>query len=330
MILLHALFGFLVSFALSFAVLRLFPKWGLMDRPEKYGHKRAPIPLPGGIAPVLALLFGILLFFPGEMKFLGLFGALGLIAALSFWDDRKPLPALLRLAVHLIAAFALAAVGIRIEYLGNPLGETIVLGSAFSYLITIIWIVGFANVMNWLDGVPALSSLSASLAGIFLGLLSLTALVNQWEIAALCFLFSGATTAFLFFNAPPPKMLLGDTGSMTFGFFLAAMTVFSGGKMATALIVLLLPMLDAAFVILRRLWSKQSPWKGNDGRHLHDRLLQLGWEEWHILILFGVSSFLLGWASLQLATLGKVILLVCISLIFFVLSYFLDKILDKK
>ena len=324
---------FALSAFLSVAVLHLFPHWGLMDDPHKYGHDRDPIPLPGGVAPVLALLFALNAFFPQTPDYTALLLAVALIGAVSFWDDRRQVSPLLRLAIHFLAAALIVAGGVSIRYLSNPLGDTIdllTLSAVLPGVVTAIWLVGFANVMNWLDGVPGLSAASATAAGIFLGMLSLTPEVDQPQVAMLAFVFAAAAGGFLLFNLPPPRMLLGDTGAMVFGFVLASISVFSGGKMATVFIVLALPMLDAAYVLLRRILAGRNPLKGQDRLHLHDRLLLLGFAPREILLFFLSFSLLLGWLSLQLQTIGKIILIVSVATLFLLFSWWLERIVRKK
>ncbi len=324
---------FFISGFLGIMVLHLFPRWGLMDNPRKYGHNREPIPLPGGVAPVLALLFVVAIFFPQTLKYTGLLFATALVATVSFWDDRRQVSPLWRLVAHFAAALIVVASGISIRYVSSPLGGNIDLETVFALLpviVTSIWLVGFANVMNWLDGVPGLSSASSAAAGIFLGLLSLTPEVNQPEIAQLSFAFAAAAAGFLLFNFPPPKMLLGDTGAMTFGFFLACISVFSGGKMATVFIVLALPMLDASYVLLRRMLRGQNPMRGQDNLHLHDRLAQLGFSAREILFFFLSFSLSLGWLSLQLATTGKILLIIVVGVLFLLFSWWLETMARKK
>lgn len=324
---------FFLSAFLGVAVLHLFPKWNLLDNPQKYGYDRQPIPLPGGVAPVLALLFAVGFFFPAEQKYIGLLVAILLLAIISFIDDRRQVHPLIRLSAHFVAASIAIASGIRIDYVSNPFGEVIELQKVFFLLpalITAFWLVGFTNVMNWLDGVPGLSAASAAAAGIFLGMLSLTPLVSQPEIALLSFVFAAASAGFLLFNFPPPRMLLGDTGAMVFGFFIAAISVFSGGKMATIFIVLAIPLLDAAYVTFRRLLAGRSPLSGKDSLHLHDRLLLLGLSNREILLFFLSLSLFLGWLSLQLETRGKIILVIFLSGLFLLFSYFLEKLTKKN
>lgn len=327
-------FSFCLSLLLSFGVLFFFPILGLLDRPEKYGHKRAPIPYPGGIAPVCAFLISTFLFFPHfDQTLIVLCLAVFLISLVSFWDDRRHIPSLFRLCVHFCAAGMVVFSGVSIQYLGNPFGETLFLRDIFFWLpeiITLVWIVGFANILNWLDGVPGLSSASAAATGVFLGWLSLTPLVAQPEIALLSFLFAASAFAFFLFNIPPPKILLGDAGAMPYGFLIATLSVFSGGKMATILLVLAIPFFDAAFVIFRRLLRRKNPLIGGDGLHLHDRLRLVGFSDRFLLLSFFLPSLFLGWMSLQLETFGKVLLLAGVVVGYFLLSFVLDVFLRHK
>ena len=333
-VILPVFFTFLIGIAAAFFVLHFFPKWNLLDNPKAYGYKRQPIPLPGGIAPVFAFLLSLLLFFPLAEKILALFCAIILISVVSFIDDRKNISPFLRLCIHFFSAALLVAAGIRIDYLSNPFSnEALFLPDIFFLLpaiITTLWLVGFANVLNWLDGVPGLSAASAAAAGVFLGVLSLSPLVNQPEIAMLSFVFAAAALSFVFFNISPPKMLLGDTGAMTFGFVIAALSVFSGGKMATVFLVLALPLLDAFFVIIRRILAGKNPFRGRDNRHLHDRLSRCGVSERGVLAVFLIPSLILGWGSLQLQTGGKLLLIVCSTFVFLSFSAFLEKCIRRK
>jgi UDP-GlcNAc:undecaprenyl-phosphate GlcNAc-1-phosphate transferase len=324
---------FFMSVFFSYLVLRIFPRFGFIDNPKKYNQNRQPIPLPGGLAPVLSFLFSLLLFFPKEEKYLALFFAISLIAFVSFIDDRKGLPISFRLFIHVSAAGILLSSGVYIQYIGNPFGETFDLMSLsffFPILFTIFWLVGFSNVMNWLDGVPGLSAGSAMFAGIFLAVLSLTPTVSQPEIAHLAFVFSASVAGFFFFNVSPPKMLLGDTGAMVFGFILASISIFSGGKMATVFIVLALPLLDFMYVIFRRILSGRSPFCGRDNLHLHDRLALVGFSERLILIFFLFPSLFLGWLSLQFGTLGKMLLITGLIFCFILFSWGLEKKIASK
>ena len=313
--------------------MKIFPKLGFLDNPKKFGFSRSPIPYPGGIAPVLAFLILTPFFFILEKKILGILLATIILAIISFWDDRKNLSPIFRFSVHFLAAGIIVFSGVKIIFLGNPFGETINLENIFVFLpeiLTAIFLVGFANVQNWLDGVPGISAICSAAAAAFLGILSLSPEISQAETAKLSFLIFGVLCGFLIFNFPPPETLFGDTGAITFGFLVATISVFSGGKTATILIVLAIPFLDAVYVFFSRIFSGYNPFSGKDNRHLHDRLKKIGFSDREILTLFLGISIFSGWISLQLQTFGKIIFLVSLAIIFFIFSKICDRIASKK
>lgn len=124
---------------------------------------------------------------------------------------------------------------------------------------------------------------------------------SQIPVATMSIILFASALAFWFFDFYPAKILMGDTGSMFLGFVLATLAIFSGGKVATAILVMGFPLLDAIWVILRRIVSGKSPMKG-DLKHLHHRFLQIGLSQRKALILIyllcasfgGIAVFLEG------------------------------------
>ncbi len=313
---------FVASLILTFGVFVFFPRWGILDRPEKYGHMRAPIPYPGGVSIIIAFLFGVILFFPVDLKMAGFLLGILILGAVSFYDDRKGVHPAVRLLVQVAITSVLIATGTRIEYISNPFDPVAFeLPYFLSLAITLVWVIGCVNTTNWLDGVPGVAAGTSTLVGIFLGILSLSPIVDQPELAVLCFTFAAANLGFVFFNIPPPKMLNGDTGAMFSGFVIAVFSIYSGGKIATAFLVLALPLFDAASVIFHRLRLRTSPWKGNDKRHLHDQLMRRGLSEKQVMWLFLFVSLLLGAAALYIRTIGKITLLAVVGAAVFFLSW---------
>lgn len=94
---------------------------------------------------------------------------------------------------------------------------------------------------------------------------------------------------------------MGDTGAMFLGFSLAVISIIGGAKIATALLALWVPILDVAWVIIYRILHGRSPLKADRG-HLHHRLLDMGWTQPQIVLLFGGLSGTLGIASLLIPT----------------------------
>jgi UDP-GlcNAc:undecaprenyl-phosphate GlcNAc-1-phosphate transferase len=128
--------------------------------------------------------------------------------------------------------------------------------------------------------------------------------VAQYGSAMLSIIALGAVVGFLPFNFGRAKAFLGDTGSVFLGFLIGVIAIISGGKVATAFLVLAIPFLDAVIVFGSRLLHQQSPFQA-DKTHLHHRLLALGFKQWQIVGLFYVVTLAFGLIALNTQTLGK-------------------------
>lgn len=341
---LPGLSAFFLTLSVLFIGLRAFPALGLMDHPEKYGLKRKPIPYPGGILLFLVFLSLSLAFFAPTLKLLGLLFGAGILVLVSFIDDRVSLPPLLRLAAQIIVGIIMVISGIGIVAVTNPFGGHIALDQIrlnleigtiqytlilFSGLFTVVWIILIVNTMNWLDGIPGLVSGITTLGSLTLFFLSITDLVNQPEIATMAILIAGMTLAFWLFDFYPPKILLGDSGSMFLGLLLAVMAIFSGGKIATAFLILGFAILDALYVIIYRIFKKRAPWKGGEwdkyrkAVHLHHRMLQSGFSERQVLVIIYLLSATFGVTALLVGTRGKFWAIVALAIASFAIGLIL-------
>ena len=160
-----------------------------------------------------------------------------------------------------------------------------------------------SNVVNWLDGIDGLAGGVSTITLIILFLLSISQAVAQPANAMLAVVGAGATLGFLVYNLRG-KVFLGDTGSMFLGFLIGVIAIISGGKVATAFLVLAIPFLDALVVVVTRLVKGQSPFLA-DRRHLTHRLLDRGLKQWQIIALFYCLSLIFGLVALNTQTLGK-------------------------
>ncbi len=323
--LLPALFAFLATIALVQLALEFFPKLGLMDRPQKYGLKRSPIPYYGGLVIVTVFFLSVLFFVPIDAHVLALlFGAI-LIASVSFADDMFSLSPYFRLIIQIVAALILVFAGVGISSISNPFGAPIILdaqkfmlnfGSGMSVsisllvaLFTIVWVVGVVNTMNFLDGLNGLPSGVSAIAALTLFFLSIRPGIHydaalQVPVALLSIILFATSAAFAIYDFYPAKILMGDTGSMFLGFILATLAIFSGGKVTTAFLVLGFPILDAVWVIVRRIVQGGSPFKG-DLKHLHHRLIYMGLSPRKAVLLMYAISALFGLTAIFLDTTGK-------------------------
>lgn len=326
--LLPALTAFALTVLGCLLAIRFFPRWGLLDRPERYGLTRTPIPYPGGIVLFFVFVITASLFLEFDLKMIALILSSGLIVAVSYWDDRHPLPPWLRLMVQAVAGLILVLGGALILSITHPLGGSIALdGYRWSLnlgswhkeilvipaLFTIVWLVVVINVINWLDGISGLPSGMSALGGTILFFLSISSLVHQPEVAKLSIIVAAMSLGFWLFDFYPPKILMGDSGAMFLGLLLGALAIFSGGKVATAFLVLGFPILDAVQVGLRRIAQGKAPWKGGEwdrerrAVHLHHRLLKSGFSPRQVLFFLYFFSAVFGIGALFLETRGKLL-----------------------
>ncbi len=285
--------GFILSALAIILAIKIFPKLGLLDFPERYNLKRTRIPYPGGLVLlILSLGIGII-----DFKFLPVILGVVVIGIVSFFDDRRDLSSIFRLIIQIIVAVFIFFWGIRIDFIGNPFANTNIELYAtlplVSFVITLLWIIVIQNALNWFDGIVGLSVGVSAVGFLVLGLLGLvrpelfldadqtTLTLANFYLSGLCF------GGFYFFWKK--KILLGDTGSQVLGFLLAVMAIFAGAKIATLLLVLMLPILDFFVVIFRRIFiEKVSPFRG-DLRHLHHNLSTKIGESYSSLILIIIS-----------------------------------------
>lgn len=318
--LLAAVLGLGLSFGLCRFLIKLAKRRQLFILPIRpRDEHQLPTPRVGGLAIVATFL--IVIFFwqcwrPGDLSFTGsqiwgidrnLFGlilAIILLSAVNAYDDKKGVHYLVKLLAQIVAAVLVALFGIHIPTLTNPLGGQILIGS-LGFFLVVLWLVTVTNVVNWLDGVDGLSGGVSAISLFILFFLSISQLVNQAPNALLATIAFGAVIGFLPFNLIGRRAFLGDVGSNFLGFLIGVLAIISGGKLATAFLVLAIPFLDALVVIINRLIRGQSPFKA-DRRHLHHQLLALGLRPYQVVLVFYAVSLLFGLIALNTQTTGKV------------------------
>ncbi|TSC93001.1 MAG: Glycosyl transferase, family 4 [Candidatus Berkelbacteria bacterium Licking1014_7] len=309
-----------MSAFLTWKIKKVSLVFGWLDKPSQRKIHTKPVVRLGGVAVWLAfwLIVGTIYFldrssitFVAE-KYLGIdknllgvfLGSLLLLGA-GIWDDIKGLKPGTKLIFHFLAGIIIVAFGIKIHWFANPLGGLNIELGNWTYLFVPLWIVLIINVVNWLDGIDGLAVGISGIASVILGFLSLAPFVNQFSTANLAFILAGVCVGFLVLNFNPAKIFLGDSGSMFLGFMLAIFAIISGGKLATAALVLGLPILDAFWVISRRLMSKKAPWQA-DKLHLHHRFLAIGFSQRQTVLVMYAIAAIFGMIALSTRTGGKV------------------------
>lgn len=300
-------------------------KFQIVDRPETELRKvhQTPIPLLGGLAiflsttaVMLAVRFWHLADF--SMISLGLFLAIILASVIlmigGFLDDRYNLPPYEQIIFPVAAIVVVMVSGLRIGYVTNPLGqmgEVFYFGQLLGLLIAAIWLIGMMYTTKFLDGLDGLVSGIAVIASLFIFLVSLKwdiplSATGIWALALL-----GGSLGFLIYNWQPAKIFLGEGGSIYIGFILAVLSIISGSKITTTLLVMGIPILDVIWVIIARISSGRSPFSG-DQSHLHYRLLSLGLSKKQIVVLLYIIALGFGSLGIISSSYGKLILVGCL------------------
>jgi UDP-GlcNAc:undecaprenyl-phosphate GlcNAc-1-phosphate transferase len=315
----NALISFIVALALSagltFIVLNLTRRFKILKYPGYRRLHNVPTPTMGGIAIALATAGGLLLaamLLPnlfGEYRdrfmFLALASFVILITGVA--DDKWELSARAKIIGELIATTVLIMGGFRIENISNPFGESIELGW-LSYPLTYLWVLGLTNAINLSDGldgfaagIVVISTLSIALVSYIRG--------NDMILISMM-IVAGASMGFLFYNFPPAKIFMGDTGALFLGFILAGLTTMERvkGPVTVALIIpilaLALPIVDTALAMLRRLVARSTISKG-DARHIHHRMLEMGLSPTYAVLLAYAATALLGLAAISIYLVPK-------------------------
>jgi len=240
-----------------------------------------------------------------------------MILLFGLWDDLKNINWQWQLVFQIIIALTAILFGVRSGYITNPFGGIINLSNPIIYIILYtLYFILFINSLNWLDGVDGLAGSMTLVALATIFFLSLLPHVNQPAVAILATIAGGAILGFLVFNWHPAKIIAGTAGAWFFGFVLASLSIFSGAKVATVLMVTLIPILDLIRVVYERYRAGQSIFSRDD-RHLQFKLLKLGMSEWQITLAVCAVSVAIGAIALNLSALGKLIFTVVFSVGYF-------------
>jgi UDP-N-acetylmuramyl pentapeptide phosphotransferase/UDP-N-acetylglucosamine-1-phosphate transferase len=266
------------SYLLGFAARALLGRLGIIDRPNKRSSHDLPVSRGGGLAVLagIAVTSAELLPRPAGPQFVLCAAALALLAAVSFLDDIRSMPRALRLAVQAAAAAAvLFAAGMCGTGFGSPLMPA---GVA---LVGFIWITGYTNSFNFMDGINGLAATQAVLTGAGTALVALRAGSSPLDPAViLCFIVAGSAAGFMPHNFPRARMFLGDVGSVPLGFLLAVLAFWLARDIGWWILGLF-ALLHANFILdtsvtLARRFLRRENWLEPHREHFYQRLVRSG------------------------------------------------------
>lgn len=329
--------SFLIAALLVPFVKKLAIRIGAVDNPKEEKRKihKAVMPRGGGVAIFISfVLVSLALVGVFPKPFVGMIIAGTIVLIVGLIDDVRRLNPWVKLAVQIVAALiATIGFGIGIESITNPFGNTLVfdipnanlslLGIQLSFnwiaaSLAVLWLVGMTNTINFLDGIDGLSGGVSAIAAGIIFLLSISQRVNQPETALVSIILMGACMGFLLYNFYPAKIFNGDSGAYFLGMTLGILAIFSGAKLATAALVLGLPILDAVWAVVRRVIHGKSPFTADRG-HLHYLFLDAGFSQRQAVLIIYLLCFTFGLIGIAGTTNQKLLGIGGLFLVMFVL-----------
>jgi UDP-GlcNAc:undecaprenyl-phosphate GlcNAc-1-phosphate transferase len=294
------------------------------------------VPRIGGIAMILAFNGAIFLnkdLFISPELYGFILGTLILLVA-GFWDDVKEIYWKIQLFIQVALAVLVFILGIRIYYVTNPLTGGIIhldsgLGVIISITLVIFWILTVMNAINWSDGIDGMAGGISFISAMTIFSLSLHPDVNQPAMAIVSIVLAGTILAFLIFNFYPARILAGTSGAIFMGFSLAVLAIFAGTKIATALLVLSMPIIDFLWVIGERIKNHKSIFQP-DRNHLHYKLMEIGWSQKKIVFVYWTVTLLVAIVALNTKAIGKGITLFIAVIVMVSALMIINKKIDNK
>jgi UDP-GlcNAc:undecaprenyl-phosphate GlcNAc-1-phosphate transferase len=298
------LVAFTVSTVLMPLAVHLSKRWGAVSEIGGRNVGQRPIGRLGGLSVVLGIMIGLtqLLnlnssvdsdFSDQSVQVLGLIFGVLLVGGVGFWDDIRRLPAIVKLFIQTLAAIIAYLAGLKIQGVDLPFFEPFRLGQ-FALPVTVFWITGVVNAVNFIDGLDGLAG----------GVVLLASLVNfvaaistgSYLSAGIMVSVIGSIVGFLLYNWYPAKIYLGDGGAYSLGFLLSTSTLLSPHQKASTGVVLLVPILatglpifDTLLTMARRALNRKRIFTPDRG-HLHHILLDAGISHRRVVVgMYAVS-----------------------------------------
>lgn len=307
------------------AIRRWALRRNLLDVPNERSSHTNPTPRGGGLAIAVIVLIGFVIFqlSRGNLTSKGFLGYLlgaSIVAAISAFDDVYSLPAWVRLPIHLLAAAVFAVLAGSVTRIYLPFVGDVNLGW-LGFPITLLWIAGFTNAFNFMDGIDGIAAGQAIVAAAYW--IVITTAIGTPALTTLSVLVAGASLGFLFHNMPPARIFMGDVGSTVLGYTFATLPVLAFNQTGDSRLFIVGTLFVAPFIfdttltMLRRALQKEHLLRAHRS-HLYQRLTKLGYYHGSVTTLYIVMGMVTGlmglaylWGTdlLGLAALSVVVLL---------------------
>jgi UDP-GlcNAc:undecaprenyl-phosphate GlcNAc-1-phosphate transferase len=307
-----------VAAALTPLVARLARRVGAVDRPRERGLSRRETPLMGGLAILAAVLVAGWFWLPpkiflphvphtphgpgGVVHMWAVIAGACIITIVGAIDDVWDLPPAAKLLGQVAAAVLAVEGGAVVTSVTVPFLGSLQFPNAGGVL-TVIWLVGLMNVVNFSDGVDGLAAGLCTIDGVAFAIIAFDLHVNGAPILAA--ITAGGALGFLFHNFYPASVFMGDAGANLLGYLLGVTAVVASLKtnalvaLIVPLVILVIPFLDTGFVIAKRLKYRRKPWSA-DANHFHHRMARIGFSQRKTVGYLYAWSFLMAGLAVAL------------------------------
>ena len=290
----------LICGALTPLMKKLAIKFSIVDKPSQ-SHKTHidPVPYLGGLAIMVTIwlvtLCGSLFIQIDRSSFeilLSIMVPATLIGFMGLWDDVKNLRPFPRFVAQSVGGVFTASLIVSTNTIGSPTGN-----NALDFFITVFWIVGVTNSVNFFDNLDGGASGTVAISSLGLFILAVTS--GQFYVATLSLVLAGSAFGFLFWNRNPAQIYMGDAGALFLGMLLATLLVrfdpnpinlYAG--FAIPIMIMAIPILDTSVAVISRIQRKKSPFEGGQD-HLSHRLIRrnLGRKKTALVLWFLTALF---------------------------------------
>lgn len=268
----------LIALLITPILIKIALKMNATDKPNYRKLHENPTPTLGGLAIFMSFLVGIIVLQPTSDYHLAIMCGAILIIILGFFDDLYDLSPKTKFLLQFVAA-ALVVFwgGLQVEFINLPFGGQVKFG-VLSSVITILWIVGVTNAMNFIDGLDGLAAGVSSIALFTIG--GMAIIMGDSYVVSIALILFFSTVGFLPYNFFPAKIFMGDTGALFLGYMISVLALL-GFKNVTIIsfiipiFILAIPISDTLIAMVRRYINNQ-PMSSPDSSHLHHRLVKLG------------------------------------------------------
>ena len=315
----------IMSFGLTALVRAVALRYQIVDKPDNSRKiHTAPVPLLGGVGIFLSFSVCLVIAALATGRVVGAISwpmMIGVIAGGAILivggclDDIYKLPPRVQILFPIIASLTVIVCGVGVSKLSSPFGGIIYLAAPLSGLVVFPYLMGTTYATKLFDGLDGLVAGLAVIGSLLIMALALTTKYFQPDVALIAALAAGAFIGFLPWNFHPAKIYLGEGGALLAGYALGVLSIISGAKIAVVLMALGVAVVDAAWVIARRVFWEKRSFASADRKHLHHRLLDAGFTQRSAVLFLWFISAAFGAATLLLQSAGKLIAFVLLAIV---------------